>query len=240
PDGRDPRLRPPDGAAAGLGADGVAVPGVLVVVGPPAQRSSRGGSDLRLPDAPGDRAREVGAQGQLRVEFPYTRGRRAGYLLTFSSGHYSIGRWAALAEAGHLEGHDLGSYGGDGATLIMSTLERHPPLIELTGGSLGHGLGVAAGLAVGYRIRGRPARIFNFMTDGEIQEGSTWEAAMFAGHERLGNLVNVIDVNRTQADGDLVLEIEPVVEKFRSFGWWAAEAEGNDLDSLRAGLARGR
>src|SRR6266550_850581 len=66
--------------------------------------------------------------------------------------------------------------------------------------------------SAGYRIKGWPARIFNFMTDGETQEGSTWESAMFAGHERLGNLMNVIDVNRTQADGALVLEIEPLVD----------------------------
>ena len=158
----------------------------------------------------------------------------------FSAGHYSIGLWAALAEAGHLEGYDLDSYGADGTTLIMSTHEGHPPLIELTGGSLGHGLGVATGLAVGYRMKGSPGRIFNFMTDGELQEGSTWESAMFGGAERLGNLVNVVDVNRTQADGDLVLEVEPVVEKFRSFGWWADEADGNDLDSLLAGFERAR
>ena len=152
--------------------------------------------------------------------------------IIFSAGHYSIGLWAALAEAGHLDGYDLTSYGGDGATLIMSTHEGHPPLIELTGGSLGHGLGVAAGLAVGHRIKGWPARIFNFMTDGEIQEGSTWESAMFAGHERLGNLVNVIDVNRTQADGALVLEIEPLVDKWRAFGWWAEGVDGNDIERL--------
>jgi transketolase len=160
--------------------------------------------------------------------------------LIFSAGHYSIGLWAALAEAGHLKGYDLDSYGADGTTLIMSTHEGHPSLIELTGGSLGHGLGVAAGIALGYRMKGWPARIFNFMTDGELQEGSTWEAAMFAGAEHLGNVVNVVDVNRTQADGDLVLEIEPVAEKFRAFGWWAEEAEGNDVSSLLEGFERAR
>jgi transketolase len=152
--------------------------------------------------------------------------------LIFSAGHYSIGLWAALSEAGHLDGYDLTTYGADGETLIMSTLEGHPLLIELTGGSLAHGLGVAAGLAVGYRMKAWPARIFTFSTDGELQEGSTWEAAMFAGHERLGNLVNVIDVNRTQADGELVIEIEPLTEKFRSFGWWAEEVDGNDVGAL--------
>ena len=152
--------------------------------------------------------------------------------LIYSAGHYSIGLWAALAEAGHLEGYDLESYGADGTELIMSTHEGHPPLIELTGGSLAHGLGVAAGLALGYRMKGYPARVFNFMTDGEVQEGSTWESAMFAAAHALDNLVCVIDVNRVQADGDLVLEIEPHLDKWRAFGWWATEVDGNDVGAL--------
>jgi transketolase len=160
--------------------------------------------------------------------------------LIFSAGHYSIGLWAALAEAGHLGDLDLDSYGADGTTLIMSTHEGHPPLIELTGGSLAHGLGVAAGLALGYRMKGYPARVFNFMTDGEIQEGSTWEAAMFASANGLANIVNVIDVNRVQADGDLVLEIEPLAEKWRAFGWWVDEANGNDIVELLAAFGRAR
>ncbi len=122
----------------------------------------------------------------------------------------------------------------------MSTHEGHPALIELTGGSLAHGLGVAAGLAIGYRLRGYPARIFNFMTDGEVQEGSTWESAMFAGDQALGNLVNLIDVNRTQADGELVLEVEPLAEKWRSFGWWADDVDGNDVGALLGAFDRAR
>jgi transketolase len=160
--------------------------------------------------------------------------------LIFSAGHYSIGLWAALAEAGHLDGFDLDSYGADGTELIMSTHEGHPPLVELTGGSLAHGLGVAVGLAIGHRIKGWPGRIFNFMTDGEIQEGSTWESAMLAGAQRLDNLISVIDVNRTQADGDLVVEIEPLVDKWRAFGWWADAVDGNDIEALLGAFARAR
>ena len=160
--------------------------------------------------------------------------------LIYSAGHYSIGLWAALAEAGHLEGYDLDTYGADGTALIMSTHEGHPPLIELTGGSLAHGLGVAAGLAIGYRMKGYPARVFNFMTDGEVQEGSTWESAMFAAARGLDNLVNVIDVNRVQADGDLVLEIEPHADKWRGFGWWADEVDGNDVAALLGAFDRAR
>jgi transketolase len=160
--------------------------------------------------------------------------------LIFSAGHYSIGLWAALAEGGHLDGFDLDSYGADGTALIMSTHEGNPEQIELTGGSLGHGLGVAAGLAIGHRIRGWPARVVNFMTDGEIQEGSTWESAMFAGDQHLDRLLCVIDVNRTQADGDLVLEVEPLVDKWRAFGWWADACDGNDVDDLLAAFGRAR
>jgi transketolase len=160
--------------------------------------------------------------------------------LIFSAGHYSIGLWAALAEAGHLDDFDLDSYGADGTTLIMSTHDAHPPLIELTGGSLGHGLGVAVGLAIGYRIKGYPARVFNVMSDGELQEGSVWEAAMLATGQGLGNLVNVVDVNRTQADGDLVLEIEPHAEKWRAFGWWVDEVDGNDVAALCGAFDRAR
>ena len=161
--------------------------------------------------------------------------------LIFSTGHYSIGLWAALADAGHLEGYYLDTYGADGSTLIMSTHEGRPPLIELTGGSLGHGLGVAAGLALGYRIKGfSRSRIFNFMTDGELQEGSTWESAMFAAARGLGNLVCVIDVNRTQADGDLVLEIEPHGQKWSAFGWWVVEVDGNDVVALLDAFDRAR
>jgi transketolase len=160
--------------------------------------------------------------------------------LIFSAGHYSVGLWAALAEDGHLAGYDLETYGADGTALIMSTHEGHPPLIELTGGSLAHGLGVAAGLALGYLLKGYPARVFNFMTDGELQEGSTWEAAMFAGAHGLDRLVNVVDVNRTQADGDLVLEIEPHVDKWRASGWWADEVDGNDVEALLGAFDRTR
>ncbi len=122
----------------------------------------------------------------------------------------------------------------------MSTYEGHPPLIEMTGGSLAHGLGVAAGLAIGLRLKGHPARVFNFMSDGEVQEGSTWESAMFAAAQGLDNLVNVIDVNRVQADGDLVLEIEPHAEKWRAFGWWVDEVDGNDIAALLGAFDRAR
>lgn len=156
-----------------------------------------------------------------------------------STGHYSIALFAALAEAGILSNDELRTYGEDGSRLEMSSMDTTPG-VEITGGSLGHGLGVAAGMALGARMAGKAYRIFNLLSDGELQEGSTWEAAMFAGHQRLSNLTAVVDVNRTQADGDLVLEVEPVTQKFESFGWWATDVDGNDIAALVEALGQAR
>lgn len=149
-----------------------------------------------------------------------------------SVGHYAIALYAALAAAGKLDPDLLDTYAADGSALTMGAEPGHVEGVEFAGGSLGQGLGVAAGAAYGRRLKQERARVFNYMSDGEIQEGATWEAAMFAGHHRLGNLVNIVDVNRTQADGPLVLEIEPLAEKFRSFGWWATDVDGNDIGAL--------
>jgi transketolase len=155
-----------------------------------------------------------------------------------STGHYSIALWAALAEAGAIGEDDLDTYGEDGSRIAMST-ERGGgvPGVELTGGSLGQGLGVGVGIALGRRLRGHRGRTFVYLTDGELQEGSTWESAMLAGDKGLGRLTAVIDVNRTQADGPLVLEVEPVAEKLRAFGWWAEDVDGNDVAEIVAALA---
>src|ERR1041385_4298198 len=104
-----------------------------------------------------------------------------------SIGHYSIGLYAALAEAGVIPLDELDTYGTDGSRLEMSGSERTPGF-EMTGGSLGHGLPQAVGMALGLRLQGREARVFNLLSDGEMQEGSTWEAAMAAGHYRLDRL----------------------------------------------------
>jgi transketolase len=157
-----------------------------------------------------------------------------------SAGHYSIALWAAFAEIGLLAEDRLGDYGADGDVVAMSTERGWQQSVEITGGSLGHGLGVACGIAYGKRLQGHAGRVFNYMTDGEIQEGSVWEAAMFAAYAGLSSLVNILDVNRTQADGPLVIEIEPLVDKFRAFGWWAEEIDGNDMAQILDALARAR
>src|SRR4030088_2146824 len=117
-----------------------------------------------------------------------------------STGHYSIALWAALVEAGTLPKSELNPYGADDSRLEMSTLDTTPG-VEIIGGSLGHGLGQAVGMALGQRPRGGAARVFVELSDGEMQEGSTWEAAMSGAHFGLDRLVAVIDCNGIQADG---------------------------------------
>src|SRR6478735_4474567 len=152
-----------------------------------------------------------------------------------STGHYSIALWAALAEAGIIPVDELATYGADDSRLEMSTLDTTPG-VELIGGSLGHGLGQAIGQTLGLRLLQSDARVFVELSDGEMQEGSTWEAAMSAPHFKLDALVALIDCNGIQADGPVVLDMEPVAEKWRAFGWETGEIDGNDMAAVVGAL----
>src|SRR5688572_24640714 len=156
-----------------------------------------------------------------------------------STGHYSIALWAALAEAGIIPIDELTTYGADGSRLEMSTLDTTPG-VEMIGGSLGHGLGQGVGMALGLRQSRSTARVFVELSDGEMQEGSTWEAAMAGASFGLTNLVALIDCNGIQADGALVLDMEPVAEKWRAFGWITQEIDGNDMEQVVAALRQAR
>jgi transketolase len=156
-----------------------------------------------------------------------------------STGHYSIALWAALAEAGVFTLGELRSYGADDSRLAMSTLDTTPG-VEMIGGSLGHGLGQGMGMALGLRLQQSAARVFVELSDGEMQEGSTWEAAMAAASFRLDTLVALIDCNGIQADGALVLDMEPIAQKWRSFGWATQEINGNDIAAVVHALATAR
>ncbi|MGM7777088.1 transketolase [Arthrobacter sp. KNU-44] len=158
-----------------------------------------------------------------------------------STGHYAIGHYAALAEAGIIPVEELESYGSDDSRLPMSGMSTYTPGMEISGGSLGHGLSIAVGIALGLRYRaqsgeGSSARVYNFLSDGELDEGSTWEAAMGAHHHQLGNLTAMVDINALQADGktDTVLRTEPVTEKWEAFGWYTQRVDGNDVGALLA------
>jgi transketolase len=156
-----------------------------------------------------------------------------------STGHYSIGLWAVLAEAGIIPVEELSTYGADNSRLEMSTLDTTPG-VEVIGGSLGHGLGQAIGQALGIRLAKSDARVFVELSDGEMQEGSTWEAAMSGPHFKLDNLVALIDCNGIQADGPVVLDMEPVADKWRAFGWETLEIDGNDMAAVVGALMLSR
>ena len=153
-----------------------------------------------------------------------------------STGHYAIGHYAALAEAGIIPVKELETYGSDDSRLPMSGMSTYTPGMEISGGSLGHGLSIAVGAALGLRYQGSGSRVYNFLSDGELDEGSTWEAAMGAHHHQLGNLTAMVDINALQADGktDSVLRTEPVTEKWQAFGWYAQRVNGNDVGALLA------
>jgi len=153
-----------------------------------------------------------------------------------STGHYAIGLYAALAAAGIIDVAELDSYGCDDSRLPMSGMASYTPGMEISGGSLGHGLTVAVGMALGLRHQGSGARIINFLSDGELDEGSTWEAAMGASHHRLGNLTAMVDINALQADGPTegVLRTEPVADKWTACGWFTQRVDGNDVEALLA------
>ena len=154
-----------------------------------------------------------------------------------STGHYSIGLYAALAEAGVYQLDELDTYGADGSRLEMAASEQAPGF-EITGGSLGQGLSQAVGMALGARLAGRQSRVYNLLSDGELQEGATWEAAMSASHYRLHRLFCLVDSNRQQADGepDDVMSVEPIEAKWEAFGWDVQRIDGNDVAALVAAL----
>lgn len=152
-----------------------------------------------------------------------------------SIGHYAIGLYAALAEAGIIPIDELNTYGADGSRLEMSAPETTPG-VEMTGGSLGHGLTQAVGMALGLRLQGRDARVINLLSDGECNEGSTWEAALAGAHHHLDRLIAIIDCNNQQADGPptKIMGLEPLHEKWAAFGWHTQRVNGNDIPALLA------
>lgn len=151
-----------------------------------------------------------------------------------SIGHYAIALYAALIEAGILPEQELETYGTDDSRLPMSGMAAYTPGMEITGGSLGQGLGIGVGMALGLKAKKNPAFVYNLMSDGELGEGSTWEAAMSAAHHKLDNLICIIDFNDQQADGKStdMLCAEPLADKWTAFGWHTQRVDGNDMDAL--------
>lgn len=155
-----------------------------------------------------------------------------------SKGHAGSGLYAALAECGFFPVQRLQTHFMDGSNLCGHVSHKGIPGVEVSTGSLGHGLSIGAGMAYAARADRRSHRVFVLLSDGECDEGSTWEAALFAGHHRLENLVAIIDHNKIQCM-DFVkdaLELEPLASKWSSFGWAVREADGHDHGALAQAL----
>lgn len=152
-----------------------------------------------------------------------------------SNGHYAIALYAALIEAGIIPEEELETYGSDDSRLPMSGMAAYTPGMEMSGGSLGIGLSIAVGRCLGLKRKGSDARVFTLFSDGELDEGSVWEAILSAAHHRLDNLIAIVDINNQQADGPAttVMGFEPLVDKLVAFGWFVIRVDGNDLDAVR-------
>jgi transketolase len=174
---------------------------------------------------------------------PYRAGRDR---LVCSPGHYIIGVFAAARELGILDDRALATYGQDGSTLEAIGTERSPG-VDLVCGSLGQGLSGGAAFALSDQMRGdTDARVFVLLSDGELEEGQTWEAVMFAAHRNLEDLVVVLDANNSQVDGPVssITTLEPIAAKWASFGWKVLEVNGHDAlavsEALTAAVAEPR
>lgn len=154
-----------------------------------------------------------------------------------SKGHAGGAVYAALAEKGFFPRDWLETYYKD-AGKLSGHISHHVPGVELSTGSLGHGLPVATGMALAAKLAGKTHRIFCMLSDGDCDEGSTWEAILFATQHKLDNLTAIVDYNRVQALGHVenVLEFEPFAEKLTAFGWAVREIDGHDYGQIEASL----
>lgn len=155
-----------------------------------------------------------------------------------SKGHGCMSYYATLAERGVFPAALLASYAQNGGALPEHPTPGRVPGIRVATGSLGHGLAIAAGMAHARALDRRPGRVFTLLSDGECNEGSVWEAAMFAAGRRLANLVAIVDYNKLQAMGrsDEVTALAPLADKWRAFGWGTREIDGHDLAAIVAAL----
>jgi transketolase len=151
-----------------------------------------------------------------------------------SKGHAAIGLYPLLADAGFFDSALLDDY-----TRLDSSFGDHPDMrkiagIDFSSGSLGHGLSVSVGMALGARIQGRSFRVYCVMGDGELAEGQIWEAAMAASQFKLGSLVGIVDRNHLSIDGETesIMGVEPLAARFESFGWKVQRIDGHDLDAI--------
>jgi transketolase len=151
-----------------------------------------------------------------------------------SKGHAAIGLYPVMADVGFFDPSLLDNY-----TRLDSSFGDHPDMRKIPGadfssGSLGHGLSVSVGMALGARVQGRSYRVYCMMGDGELDEGQVWEAAMAASHFQVGSLIAIIDRNHLSIDGNTenIMRLEPLADRFESFGWTVRTVDGHDLDAI--------
>lgn len=199
-----------------------------------ASKSSHIGSCLSLADL---LAVVYGEFAQVRPGEPDWQDRDR---IVVSKGHAAAVVYAVLAELGFFPLSRLDRYGVDGQPLSGHVTHSNNPGVEVSSGSLGHGLSLGAGFALAAKRLNRPSRSIVFLSDGECDEGSIWEAALFAPHHRLNNLVTVIDFNKIQSFGRVedVLDLNPFADKWRSFNWAVEEVDGHDHPHIKRGLAK--
>lgn len=156
-----------------------------------------------------------------------------------SKGHGAAALYSTLAEAGFFPSEWLESYCCNGGKLAGHATHKSAPGVELSTGALGHGLPVAVGMALYGRAHRKEHRVVCLLSDGECDEGSNWEAFLFAPAKRLGNLVSIIDYNKIQSFGriDEVIPLEPFADKIRAMRWNVLEVDGHDIDSLHKALS---
>jgi transketolase len=155
-----------------------------------------------------------------------------------SKGHAGAGVYAALAECGYFPPEELKEYYMNGSLLSGHVSHKGVPGVEVSTGSLGHGLSIGAGMAYAARLSSKSHRVYVVLGDGECDEGSVWEAVLFAAHHGLSNLVAIIDYNKIQSLAPVkdTLGLEPFSDKWRSFGWSVTEVDGHDHEELKAAL----
>ena len=156
-----------------------------------------------------------------------------------SKGHGCPVLYAVMADTGYTPVEDLNSLRKLGSIYQGHPDVRYIPSLEASTGSLGQGLSIGIGMALAARLNSSPSRTFVVLGDGEIQEGQIWEAAMFAPYHKIDNLVCIVDYNRIQLDGFVkdIMEVEPLAEKWRAFGWHVIEPDGHDIAALQSAFA---
>jgi transketolase len=156
-----------------------------------------------------------------------------------SKGHAAAGLYAVLAERGFFPKEWLHTHYQDGSKLCGHVTHVDMPGVDASSGSLGHGLSIAAGMALVAKRDRQSWRVFALLSDGECDEGSTWEPVLFGAHHRLDNLVAIVDYNKIQSLASVAdtLQLEPFADKWRAFGWSVREVDGHDVDTLVATLA---